>query len=114
MTKTTVNQQDDRPLSPRELAARWGISPLVLRNRRKKGLPPTYNPILRGYMLSAIVEFEGGGLVPQKELAERWGIGVRALQKREKAGSTPPKVKIGSEVFYRMNDIVALEQSGAE
>lgn len=109
MTDQPIHPRDDRVVTPRDLAKRWGVSLWVLRKRRDE--QPAYNPQLRGYMLSEVVAFEGGGLVHRQQLADRWGIGVRALEKREEDGNAPPRVKIGLRTFYRLNDIVAFEQT---
>lgn len=107
MTEQTIQPKDDRLLTPRELAERWGVSLLALRKRRSQA--PAYNPQLRGYMLSEVVAFEGGGLVHRQKLADRWGIGIRALEKREEEGRAPRRVKVCGRSFYRLNDIVAFE-----
>ena len=113
MNDKTIQQKDDRRLSMRELADRWGVSLVLLRKRSKAGEGPAYNSAIRGYMLSDIIEFEGGGLVARDALAARWGIGLRALEKRAVQGTAPAKVKIGNRTFYRMNDIIKIEQTRA-
>lgn len=107
MTDKTIQPKDDRLLTPRELAERWGISLLWLRQHRSYA--PPYNSQLRGYMLSDVLTFEEGGLLHRQELAKRWGIGIRALEKREKEGRAPRHIKVGGRSFYRLNDIVAFE-----
>lgn len=41
MTEQTIQPKDDRLLTPRELAERWGVSLLALRKRRSQARPTT-------------------------------------------------------------------------
>lgn len=109
MNEQTIQPRDDRLLTPRELAERWGVSLLALRKRRSQA--PAYNAQLRGYMLSDVLAFEQGGLIHRQELAKRWGIGIRALEKREEDGRAPRRVKVGGRSYYRLNDIVDFERN---
>lgn len=111
MTEQTIQPKDDRLLSPRDLANRWGVSLWVLRHRRDEA--PAYNASLRGYMLSDVLKFEDGGLIHRQELADRWGISLRTLENREQQGTAPQSVKIGGRTYYRLNEIIQTENKGA-
>lgn len=48
----------------------------------------------------------------QKELARRWTISHRTLERWRGTGDGPAFMKIGGRVVYRLEDIIAFEQSG--
>lgn len=113
MTDQTIQPKDDRLLSEREVAERWGLSVSTMKRIRKAGDGPPF--ILQGlrarFRLSEVVKFEDGGLLTQAELATRWGITLRAVQKRDEGGQLPGRVKLCSLVRYRLNQIIAMEQA---
>lgn len=44
-------------------------------------------------------------------LAARWGKSIRFLQRQRQSRHGPPWFKIGSTVFYRVDDVLAFETS---
>lgn len=113
MNEQTIQPKDDRLLTEKEVAERWGVSRDIMRKIRVAGEGPPFMPVGKGarYMLSNLLAFEGGGLISKQQLAKRWGITVRAIELRDKAGDLPAKLMLGRNVRYRLNDIVAIEKA---
>lgn len=113
MNEQTINPIDDRFLTTKELAERWGISVWSMKKMRRASEGPPFI-VTRNqacYKLSEVLKFEDGGLLSKQQLADRWGIGVRALEYRDQHGELPGKVMIGGKVRYRLNKIIALEDA---
>ena len=49
--------------------------------------------------------------VPERALAAHWGKSVRTLQRWRRDGYGPAYFTIGSTIFYRLDDIVAFEET---
>jgi len=113
MNEQTIQPKDDRLLTEKEVAERWGVSRDIMRKIRVAGDGPPFMVVGKGarYMLSNLVAFEGGGLISKQQLATRWGVTVRAIELRDKAGDLPAKLMLGRNVRYRLNDIVAIEKA---
>lgn len=113
MNEQTIQPKDDRLLTEKEVAERWGVSRDIMRKIRVAGDGPPFMVVGKGarYMLSNLVAFEGGGLISKQQLATRWGVTVRAIELRDKAGDLPAKLMLGRNVRYRLNDIMAIEQA---
>lgn len=53
-------------------------------------------------------------LFTQKQVAQRWALSERTLERWRAIGEGPIYVKLGSAVRYRLTDIKAFEQAGAQ
>lgn len=54
---------------------------------------------------------EAGALLTERALAVRWKMSVRSLQRWRSSGTGPAWMRIGGCVRYRLEDILAFEQS---
>lgn len=107
-----MNNEKPEFLTEADLAERWGISPGTVAKMRKAGTgPKTFGVDSRPrYLLSAVEEFEDGGLITKFQLADRWQMSVSGLEKKSAAGLVPGIVKLSGLVRYRLNQIIAFEQ----
>ncbi len=69
MNDQTVKPSEDRMLTEKEVAERWGITQRTLFNWRKKGNGPRSMDIggRPKYMLSEVVRFEQARIKPEKQ-----------------------------------------------
>lgn len=51
------------------------------------------------------------GLLDTKQLAARWGVAVGTLQNARVDGTSIPYLKLGRLVRYRLEDVMAAENS---
>lgn len=112
MTEQTIQPKDDRLLTEREVADRWGVSREIVKQMRIAGKGPAFIPVGNSprYKITEIERFEGGGLLTMQNVAARWGVTVRNIQQRQEQGRMPDPVMLGARKRYRLNDLVALEK----
>lgn len=109
-----MNAQQDRMISEKELAERWGITLDAVQRIRKNSKGPKFfaqHTTIR-YLLSDVEKFDGGGLLSVKQLSERWGVSQRAVFIRISKSDLLERVVLGIRfVRYRLRDVLAYEQS---
>jgi hypothetical protein len=49
-----------------------------------------------------------------RDLGDRWRTSAKAIAQLRHRGETPPAVKIGGRLLYRIEDVIAFEQARHE